>query len=528
MKTIEISRAAVLAAVLLLASRADAAVAPAHFFQDGMVLQRDMEVPVWGQADPGEKVTVSFAGQTRAATAGPDGKWLVKLARMPARTTPAELSIGGSNTVVFKNVLVGEVWLASGQSNMQFALNEAMNQQQEIAAADFPLLRYFTVTPAGSLTPTEDVKGTWKVCTPQTAGGCSAVAYFFARELLQKLQVPIGIIDSAYGGTPAEAWTSREAMESVPELKSLAERQIAAVKSAPADLASFPAAISAWEEKYGVADSGNEGAKQGWANPDFDASQWKRVNTGFTWAAALGAKGGGVFWLRKEIDLPESAAGKPIKLTFGFLTEEYHTAYFNGEEVGSMGRTPPSFYTGARAAEIPGKLVKAGRNVIALRLVSQTEKGGFFAPGKTLNLPVADRNSVNDEWAIKAEKEFPPLPAGALDSRPKLNTAVMQYTSTTLYNEMIHPLIPTAFRGVIWYQGEANASMTSAGAYYRQLLSLLITDWRTRWQEGNFPFYIVQLANYSDVDRSHRTSGWSLLRESQNWVAQTLPASGWR
>ena len=245
MKLIRNNQAPVLAALLLSASPGQAAVTPSHFFQEGMVLQREMKVPVWGQADPGEKVTVDFSGQRKAVVTGANGKWQVDLDPMPASATPTDLSIAGSNTVTLKNVVVGEVWLASGQSNMQLSLNVATNHQAEVAAADFPLIRGFTVHPEGSLTPLDDVKGIWRVCTPQTAGEFSAVAYFFARDLFQNLQIPVGIIDSSYGGTPAEAWTSQEAMDSVPELKNVADQQTAALRAAPGDLARFPAAISA-------------------------------------------------------------------------------------------------------------------------------------------------------------------------------------------------------------------------------------------------------------------------------------------
>lgn len=516
------------AALLLFspAAAAPGAVTPSGLFQDGAVLQRDMKVPVWGKAQPGEKVTVAFAGQSKTASAGPDGKWTVALDPLPADATPHDLVISGSNTVTVKNVLVGEVWLASGQSNMGVSLNEAAQSAQEIAAADYPLLRVFTVPHEGSLTPLDEVHGAWKICTPANAGQFSAVGFFFAREILQALKIPIGVIHTSYGGTPAEAWTSREALNSVPDFKRVADGQIATIQAAPADLAAFPTALPAWEEKYGVKDGENAGVRQGWAVPGTDTPDWKKVDVGFTWAQALGAKGGGVFWLRKEVDLPASAAGKPFQLNLGYLTETYHTAYFNGEEVGSMGRQPPDFYTGGRATNIPGKLVKAGRNVIALRLVTHTEKGGFFVPGKAMQLPVEDRNSIDNHWLIKAEKEFPPLPASALESRPKLNTAKLQYTSTALYNGMIHPLIPFAFRGVIWYQGEANVGPAATNTYYARLLPLMINDWRGRWQEGDFPFYLVQLANYSDVNRTHQPNGWPYLRESQTLIARTVPKCG--
>ena len=512
--------------VLAAAPAGRAEVRPAGLFQEGMVLQREMPVPVWGKAAPGETVTVRFAAQTVTATAGADGRWLTRLKAMPANATPGEMSVSGSSVVTIKNVVVGEVWLASGQSNMELTVGEAADHQAEIAAADLPAVRQFTVKQAGALQPSDEVKGEWIVATPQTAGRFSAVGYFFARELYRTLKIPVGIIHSSYGGSPAEAWVSREAMDAVPELKRVADGQIPRMAAAPAQNAAFPTALPAWEERYGVKDGENEGFKRGWAAPETDTTDWKRVDAGFTWAQALGVKGGGVFWLRKEVDLPESSAGKPFTLAFGNLPEQYHTVYFNGEEVGRMGLTPPDFYSGNRSAKIPGPLVRAGRNAIALRFVSHTEKGGFLALGNALQLPVADRNRVGNEWQIKAEREFPPLSPDALQSQPKANYQKIQYTSTALFNEMLHPLIPFALRGAIWYQGEANVSLNGARDYYRKLLTQMVTDWRGRWLEGNFPFYIVQLTNFGPVDRSHQPNGWPLLRESQTWLSRNLPNAG--
>jgi sialate O-acetylesterase len=520
--------AAVAAALLLSATQvASAKIELGSLFQDNMVLQQGSKVPIWGKAEPGETVTVSFAGQAKTAVAGADGKWMLQLDPLPAQATPREMAISGSTALTLKNVVVGEVWLASGQSNMEFALGwQLLNGPQEIAAANYPLIREIKVGPTGSLQPLDTVKGAWAVCTPQRAPQFSAAAYFFARELYQGLHVPIGIINSTYGGTPIEAWTSLEAMDAVPAFKQIAEHSIAQLQAQPEDLKNFPTAIAAWEEKYGLTDSQNEGFKAGWAAPETDTADWKKVNAPLNWAGALGIKGGGIFWLRKEVDLPESAAGKPFHLALGQLREEYITAYFNGQEVAEHGRTPPDFYTGSPQATIPGNLVKAGRNVITLRLVSDTPAGGLNVPGRQMQLPVADPATVSDEWLIKTERQFPPLPPGALESRPPLNHAVIQYTATTLFNAMVHPLIPFAIRGVIWYQGEANAGSVADATTYRTLFPTMIADWRSRWQEGEMPFYFVQLANYGAVDRSLRTNPWSILRESQTRTMETTPQTG--
>ena len=503
-----------------------AEVKPCGLLQDGVVLQREMKVPVWGKANPGERVTVSFSGQSKSVVAGPDSKWMIHLDPMSANSAPQELTIVGTNTIAIKNVLVGDVWLASGQSNMEYSLNGVTNAKQEIAAADFPLIRSFFVPKAGSLTPVEEVNGTWKVCSPQTAASFSGVAYFFARDVFRAIKVPIGILESYYGGTPAEAWTSRVALDTEPEFKRLADAQTAELAAA-SEIEAFSKTLPVWEAKYDVSDTGNQGFKMGWAAPDANTSDWKPISSaGFNWAQALGAKSGGVFWLRKEVNLPESAAGKSFTVSFGWLAEEYDTVYFNGEEIGGRGRNPPDYYTATRWAFVPGRLVKPGRNVIALRLVSHTEKGGLSIPGKLLQLPVPDPNLINNDWIIKAEKTFPPLPPGALENRPKLSAVRTHKTATTLFNAMIHPLIPYGIRGAIWYQGENNAYSIVHAIAYRRLLPMMVGDWRARWQEGGFPFYVVQLANYDEVDRTHRPDPWPYLRESQARVAQTLPDSG--
>ncbi|MCX6938982.1 MAG: 9-O-acetylesterase [Verrucomicrobia bacterium] len=504
---------------------------PAGLFTHHAVLQQGRAVPVWGTAEANEKVTVSFAGQTTATTADASGKWTVLLKPLAASAEPRELIIrGGSDapgdTVTLTDVLVGEVWLASGQSNMEMTVQSSADAKTEKEAATFPAIRQFYVPRQGSLKPLDTVKGNWVVCSPETVGGFSGVAYFYARDLYQKLGIPIGILHSSFGGTPAEAWTSLEALRTVPTLKTQAEDLIARMEKAPKLREEFPARLAAWEAANGVVDAENAGVKQGWASPDFDDSAWTKANVGFTLASALKAKNGGVFWLRKVVELPESSAGNPFQLGLGWLAEQYDTVYFNGVEVGSIGKKPPSFYTGARSYNIPGKLVQAGRNVIAVRFVSHTEKGAFYIAGRDMQLPVPDPKAVDNSWRITFEREFPALSAEALAARPALELLQIQSTSTGLYNAMIHPLIPYALRGVIWYQGESNTNPAPLAELYRTLFPLLIKDWRTRWQQGDFPFYFVQLANNGGVVRNHGASSWAVLREAQSETLAKTPNTG--
>jgi sialate O-acetylesterase len=513
----------------LLLQTAIAKPVPAGLFTDHAVLQQGRPLPIWGTADAGEKISVDFGGKTYATTAGADGKWQVALDSLTATSEPRELVIRGvaeADTVILKDIVVGEVWLASGQSNMEMGVAGCSDAPEEIAVANFPLIREFAVPRKGSLQPLEAVQGRWIACTPETVGGFSGVAYFFARDLHQKMGVPIGIIHSSFGGTPAEAWTSREALDGVPEFKAQAAEQIEIMEKTPAAIEAFPKALAAWEAGNGLVDSINEGLKNGWAAPEFDDSTWTTATAGFTLSSALKAKNGGVFWLRKAVDLPAESAGKPFRLALGYLSEQYDTVYFNGVEIGSIGKAPPAFYTCPRSYQVPGDLVRAGRNVIAVRYVAHTEKGGFHEQGFRMQLPVADSKSVDNTWKIAFEREFPPVSAEALAQRPKLATMKIQNTPSALFNAMINPLIPYGVRGAIWYQGESNTNPAKLADLYKKLFPLMIGDWRTRWAQGDFPFYFVQLANNDSVFRDHRDSSWAVLREAQSETLANTPNTG--
>lgn len=489
-------------------------------FTDHMILQREASIPVWGWTGAGEEVSVEFAGQKKTAKADASGKWMVKLDPLAASAEPRELKIGG---LVLHDVLVGDVWLCSGQSNMGFSVKDSANAEQEVANAQHPQIRLFTAAQNPSLAPAEDVKGAWQPCSPQTIGTFSASAYYFGRELHRELKIPIGLLHSSVGGTPAEAWTRLGALQSVPMFSERAVKEIEQIKAQPEAIKHFPMERSAWEEKYGVKPPPPADIATGWADPALDTVDWKKITLPSQWGQ-LGYKSGGVFWVRKEIDLPADAAGKPFNLKLLGMSEQYDTAFWNGVEIGHTPDAPPEYYLAQRSYRVPGEQVKAGRNVIAVRIFSATEKAGLWQWGKKLEVPVPDPGAINDEWLIRQESTLPPLPADALASRPKPNSIPFRTVSSSLYNGMIAPLVPFAIKGAIWYQGENNAGRH---AEYRQLLSLMIRDWRMQWNQGQFPFIIQQLVNNDGpVKEPNQRGGWPFLREAQMQVADTVPNCG--
>ena len=495
-----------------------------NLFTDHAVLQCGIAVPIWGRADAGAKVTVEFCGQKKTATADPRGQWMVKLDPLRANTEARDLVVtAGKDSVKRRDILVGEVWLCSGQSNMSVPVAICANAEQEIAAVNHPQMRLFTVAYNPSLKPLNEVKGQWEVCSSQTASNFSAAAYYFGRKLHQDLKVPVGLIHSSVGASPAEAWTRLEALKTIPVLGKRAAKEIAQMEAQPEAIKRFPIERAAWEKRYGVKPPPVVDQAKRWSDPGLDTSDWKKVTTPFTWNQ-LGFTSGGAFWIRRDIDLPASVAGKTFCLVLYSMIEQYDIAFWNGVEIGRSGDVPPEFYMGQRYYPVPANLVKAGRNVLVIRVVSATEKAEFSVQGRGLNLPLADPTRINDEWLLKQESAFAPLPADALASRPKPNDTLFRLVSSALYNGMIAPLMPFAIRGAIWYQGESNVSHSSE---YRELLTLMIQDWRKCWGQGNFAFYIQQIVNVYDQPKDvNEPAPVAWLREAQIQVTDTVPNTG--
>jgi len=361
----------VLTACLLVAVSAQAAVTLPSIIGNHMVLQQGKELPIWGKADPGEAIVVKLGDSEAKTTAGADGNWMVRLPRQHAKATPVEMTITGKDgaAITISDILIGEVWLGSGQSNMQWPVKETRNATEEIAAANFPQIRLFSVELKTAAEPQWNCKGEWVVCTPETVPGFSAVLFYFGRYLHQNLNTPMGLINTSWGGTPAESWTSRPTLEADPDLKHMVADWDKAVAEYPAAKAAYDAAFAEWEK------------------------------------ACAKAKADG--------------AAEPAK------------------------------------------------------------------PGEP--------RSPEHPWR-----------------------------TSSLYNQMIHPLVPFALQGAIWYQGESNASR----AYqYRKLFPAMIEDWRKSWNQGPFSFYFVQLANFTEPVAEPRESDWAELREAQT-MTLSLPKTG--
>ena len=495
------------------------------FFSDNMVLQRDMPVPIWGWADAGGRVEVSMAGQHASAVACCKGRWMVKLQPMKAGG-PFELTVSGQNTLSFKNVMVGEVWIASGQSNMQMPVKVGdygvINSEQEVKEANYPNIRLLTVPDTTSATPENDVTTAgWKLCSPETVPEFSAAAYFFGRDLYKNLNVPIGLIHTSWGGTPAESWTSREALMTMPYFKKVIEEMDAAAGKSAELKKQYNAQNAEWEKSIDAKDAGLSAGTAIWAGLGVKTKDWGTMILPTFWENAGLPWFDGVVWFRKEFDLPPACAGKDAVLHLGSINDS-ERVWFNGEEIRLP--APPKVWTEHRAYPVPGRLVRGGKNVALVRVYDMGNMGGITGEKGDLRfeVPGMEPLPLAGEWKYKIGINLKDL-----GPRPELpmNLLAPQNAPAYLYNAMINPLIPYAMRGVIWYQGESNAGR----AYqYRTLFPLMIRDWRQRWHEGDFPFLFVQLANF-DADGGTPTEpaddAWAELREAQ-LMTLSLPNAG--
>ena len=485
--------------LLLVGQFAYANVTLPRIFGNNMVLQRDMNIPVWGNASPNENIAVNLNGVTATIQASDKGKWKLMLPAMKAGG-PYEMHVKGNNEIVFSNVLIGDVWFASGQSNMEFKLKGANNADQEIAAASYPQIRLFDVPNAVAQQPKTDIEGgNWEECSPQTAGDFSAVAYFFGRDIYQDQHVPIGLIDCDWGGTPAEAWTSEAMLTSMPEFK----QWIAEIKQKNPDWESDLQANSERNaRKQDIINNSKEGVKIGVPDINFKDANWDLIQVP-NWDKSFD----GIVWLRKIVNVPKEYKKQAIKIDLGRL-ENMATVYFNGKELGTQ--YSPKFTT----FDVPADLVKSGENIIAVRLLHRWGHPNFDGPAERMKVTAMNGAIIDDlsgTWRYKTGIE-PPFP----------EVIGYQNWPASLYNGMVAPVIPFAIKGVIWYQGESNAGRA---CQYRTLFPKMIEDWRIRWGEDYFPFLFVQLANYMDVIEQPTEDAWAELRDAQRHTL-TLPNTG--
>jgi len=463
---------------------------------DSMVLQRGNNVRVWGWASPGEKVTVRFDGQLLTAVADTGGMWAVGLAPMPAGG-PYDMEIDASNRVVLRNILIGDVWLCSGQSNMELPMERVKERYPDVIAHSAnPAIRQFAVEMKYDFNkPQEDVAGGgWRTASPFNVLSFSAVGYFFARELYEKYHVPIGLIKAAVGGSPVEAWLSEKTLQRYPDHYAAAVRcrDAAYVEGVRRKEDSVR---RAWYQGIALQDAGLHDVRP-WFAPDYDASAWQETKIPGFWADQGLPAVNGVMWFRKEMEVPERLTGRPVKLMLGRIVD-LDSVYVNGVFVGTTGyQYPPRRY------EVPAGVLRRGRNTLVVRVINSAGRGGFVTD-KPYWLGVGDdRISLEGKWQYRLGTTAEPLPS----------TTFFQYKPLGLFNGMIVPLSGYRVKGVIWYQGEAN---TGRAWEYRRLFSDMIADWRAKFGAPDLPFLFVQLPNFGAAKVRPSESSWAVLREAQ-------------
>jgi len=486
---------------------------------DHMVLERDAPVRVWGWAAAGEEVRVSVAGQSVRATADAEGRWSARLSPRPAGG-PHTLVVEGENRLSFDDVWFGEVWLASGQSNMEWPLGRATGGE-EAAAAGCDGLRLFTVQKATSLTEKDDVSGSWQQCDAGSAPSFSAVAFYFGQALRERLGVEIGLIHSSWGGTPAEAWTSRGALQAEPALAAFVSDFDAALGDTGAREA-FARRLSDWERQNLLQDEGIADAARGWSAPDLEDGAWDEMELPRPWEQASLPIDGAV-WFRRTVDIPIEWAGRDLTLGLGAI-DDFDVTWFAGEEVGRTGAETPGYWTFPRSYAVPGRLVRSGAAVVAVRVFDHAGEGGFAGAARDMSLAPADGRgapiSLAGPWRYRVERREEPVQPD-YGSQPRYPSVDNPNSPTVLYNAMLAPLAPYAIRGAIWYQGESNAG---AAWQYRTLFPTMIRDWRRAFG-SDFPFYFVQLANFMARRDEPGESAWAELREAQR-LTLAEPATG--
>lgn len=493
-----------------------------EIYGSNMVFQRGEKIVLSGWADPGENIDIEFQGARVTIKADSHGEWLTFLGAYQAGG-PYDLIVGGKNTVSLHNVLIGDVWLASGQSNMEFPVKSngewkasVNNADQEIASADFPKIRLFKVQKRTAFTRLKDLDGSsWCPVTPANVGEFSAVAYLFGKELHQRYGVPIGLIESSWGGTRAEAWMSEEALKRFPEFSECTD----AVSHADdpvvvEDHNRYLKEVTEWYRQHGSEDRGLVDGKPVWADPSFDVTTWPTIHEPQKEPAEALKGFGKAVWFRREIALSEEQANKDLWVHL-VRAGAADITYFNGEKIGeAAGWQAPADYF------VPRMLVRTGRNVIAVRITADNGNAGMSDhdfPDR-INVEVGGvKIPLAGAWSYNAGPDLTALP------RPSMLSKVLnnENACTVLFNGMINPVIHFRLKGVIWYQGESNADKP---AQYRTLFLELIKDWRKHWGY-DLPFLFVQIAGFGPNKNDPAEYAWAELREAQA-MALTLPHTG--
>lgn len=462
---------------------------------DGAVLQREEPVPIWGIAMPHSEVTVDFAGEIQTTLTDDQGSWRVIFSPKKAggpysiRVTSKEFSKSVTD------IWMGDVWLCSGQSNMEWLLRNSLGADAEIQSAPFPKIRHFKVPNSWAPEPSDVLAGgQWRVATREHLGEFSGVGWYFAKQVHTATGVPIGLINATWGGSKIEAWMSPTSLGRTTEAARDALTQLVAEGELRAR--SIKLNLNRWP---GSVVSKITEAKADWSAVTIDEIDWLHLEVPGLWETQGYAGVDGVIWYRRIFELNETQAAGDITLSLGRI-DDADVTWVNGNKVGET-----SAYDRVRTYTVPKQFLKVGVNQIAVRVEDMAGGGGIYSDVDLIYWQAADgrRNSLAGKWKIKADR----VSVSLLDN--------IQHTDTALYNKMLHPLLNVPIKGVLWYQGESNANSTDQAEVYRQQFPALIHDWRVRWNNPELPFYWVQLANFISKGDSPASSPWAILRESQ-------------
>lgn len=501
-----------LAAGLTLAiPQAEAKVTLPSFFTDNMVLQQKTQVPFFGKSTAKEvKVTTSWDKKTYTVKVV-NGKWETVL-QTPAYGGPYTITLADGDTLKLKNILIGEVWLCSGQSNMEMPIEgwgKVNNYQQEIKDAKYPEIRLLQAEHVNAEKPQENLvvqHGGWQVCSPETVADFSSTAYFFARKVWQEKHIPIGLIHSSWGGTPAEAWTSAKELRTLGDFNNAIDA-LNEPEARAAQEEKYKSDMAVWNNKLAEKDGSFSNGKALWAEVDYNDAAWGNMPVPSFYENNVLPDFDGLVWYRKSFDLPEGATQDGV---IEFYVDDDEITFFNGVKIGET-----RGYNTVRKYTIPATLFRKGKNVLTVRSFDGAAGGGIYAPD-SIAIKIGSKTiPLNGMWKYQVgvnSKNLPPMPVLPQN----------QNRPTVLYNAMIYPLLKYRLAGVIWYQGETNAERAQQ---YKKLFPLMINNWRKDFNIPNLPFYFVQLANWKQIKPQPAESDWAELREAQ-FKTLSVPNTG--
>ncbi|MGC4022582.1 MAG: sialate O-acetylesterase [Cyclobacteriaceae bacterium] len=481
--------------LLLLGKEMSAQIKLPKLMQDGVVLQRDKQFNLWGWASPKEKITIQLNGKEYKGVADAKGSWEIIIPKQKAGG-PFEITFKGKNEITLRDVLIGDVWVCSGQSNMELTMQRLRDKYPEvIVKSENKFIRQFLVDDAYDFKkPQQDFEnGSWQAANPSSILSFTAVGYFFARELYEKYHVPIGLINASLGGSPVESWMSEESLKDFPSIlneykKFQDDQSIRQIETADKKR------IDEWYKELNRKDKGLSELPK-WKAINTDDSRWPEMSIPGFWSESSLKQVNGSVWFRKKFVLPASMKNKILKLWLGRIVDQ-DSVFVNGEFVGTTGYHTPRKY------EIAPDILREGENIIAIRVINSWGSGGFVQDKPYFVAADNDTISLKGTWKYNLG-----APMTALEG-----PTAIRWKPVGLYNKMISPLLNFSIKGVIWYQGESN---TIRAEEYRKLFPLLISDWREKWKQGDFPFLFVQLANFMQTKSEPSESNWAELRDAQ-------------